>query len=106
MSFVEGEGEIVFKQDELPPLSEVGFYSITAHDENVHVKPNEYDSYVITMDKMVFEADGSLVVKFSSQPEEGNWLYTPGGKLVILMRVYQPDPDKIVAYFPPPFVKR
>jgi len=106
MSFVEGEGDIIFAKENLPPLSEIGFYSITAHDENVHVKPNEYNSYVLTMDKMVFEDDGSLVVKFSSQPEEGNWLYTPGGKLVILLRVYQPDPDKIVDYVPPPFINR
>ncbi|HCB48101.1 MAG TPA: hypothetical protein DEP47_00915 [Chloroflexi bacterium] len=106
MSFVEGEGDIVFTKENLPPLSEIGFYSITAHDENVHVKPNEFDSYVLTMDKMRFEEDGSLVVKFSSQPEEGNWLYTPGGKLIILVRVYQPDPDRIVDYVPPPFVKR
>ena len=106
MSFVEGEGDIVFAKENLPPLSEIGFYSITAHDENVLVKPNEFDSYVLTMDKMRFEEDGSLVVKFSSQPENGNWLYTPGGKMVILLRVYQPDPDKIVDYVPPPFVKR
>ena len=96
MSFVEGEGDIVFAKENLPPLSEIGFYSITAHDEKVLVHPNEFDSYVLTMDKMRFEEDGSLVVKFSSQPEEGNWLYTPGGKMVILLRVYQPDPDKIV----------
>ncbi|MCB0131388.1 MAG: DUF1254 domain-containing protein [Caldilineaceae bacterium] len=106
MSFVEGEGDIVFAQEDLPPLSEIGFYSITAHDEKVLVKPNEFDSYVLTMDKMRFEEDGSLVVKFSSQPEEGNWLYTPGGKLVILLRVYQPDPDKITDYVPPPFINR
>ncbi len=106
MSFVEGEGDIIFAKENLPPLSEIGFYSITAHDENVLVKPNEFDSYVLTMDKMRFEEDGSLVVKFSSQPEEGNWLYTPGGKMVILLRVYQPDPDKIVDYVPPQFINR
>mgnify|MGYP001217207951 FL=1 len=106
MSFVEGEGDIVFAKENLPPLSEIGFYSITAHDEKVLVHPNEFDSYVLTMDKMRFEEDGSLVVKFSSQPEEGNWLYTPGGKMVILLRVYQPDPDKIVHYVPPQFINR
>jgi len=106
MSFVEGEGDIIFAKENLPPLSEIGFYSITAHDENVLVKPNEFDSYVLTMDKMRFEEDGSLVVKFSSQQEEGNWLYTPGGKMVILLRVYQPDPDKIVDYVPPKFFNR
>ncbi len=106
MSFVEGEGDIIFAEEDLPPLSEIGFYSITAHDEKVLVHPNEFDSYVLTMDKMRFEEDGSLVVKFSSQPEDGNWLYTPGGKLAILFRVYQPDPDKIVDYVPPPFINR
>lgn len=103
MSFVEGEGQIVFRADELPPLTDVGFWSITAHDENVLVKANEYDSYVLTTDKMMFEADGSLVVRFSSKPEEGNWLYTPGAKMVILIRVYQADPNKIDSYVPPAF---
>lgn len=103
MTFVEGEGVISFKKEELPPLSEIGFWSVTAHDENVLVHKNEYDSYVLTLDKMKFEADGSLNIKFSSKPEEGNWLYTPGGKMVILIRVYQANPDKISSYIPPAF---
>ncbi|MCZ6594217.1 MAG: DUF1214 domain-containing protein, partial [Bacteroidetes bacterium] len=103
MTFVEGEGVISFKKDELPPLSEIGFWSITAHDENTLVQKNEYDSYVITMDKMKFEEDGSLNIKFSSKPEDGNWLYTPGGKMTVLIRVYQPDPVKISSYVPPRF---
>ncbi|MEE8623999.1 MAG: DUF1254 domain-containing protein [Acidiferrobacterales bacterium] len=106
MTKVEGEGKIVFAKDELPPLTDIGFWSITAHDENVLVKKNEYDSYVITMDKMKFEEDGSLVVKFSSKPEAGNWLYTPGGKMVILIRAYQADPEKIGDYVPPAFKPR
>jgi hypothetical protein len=106
MSFVEGEGDIIFPEEDLPPLSEIGFYSITAHDEKVLVHPKEFDSYVLTMDKIRFEEDGSLVVNFSSQPEDGNWLYTPGGKLAILLRVYQPNPDKISDYVPPPFINR
>ncbi len=103
MTFVEGEGVISFKKDELPPLSEIGFWSITAHDENTLVQKNEYDSYVITMDKMKFEEDGSLNIKFSSKPQDGNWLYTPGGKMAVLIRVYQPDPVKISSYAPPRF---
>ena len=101
----EGQGEITFGPNELPPLTDIGFWSVTVHDENVHVKKNEYDSYVLTMDKMQFEADGSLILKISSKPEEGNWLYTPGGKMVILIRAYQADPDKIGDYVPPPFKK-
>ena len=101
----EGEGEIRFGKEELPPLTNIGFWSITIHDENVMVKKNEYNSYVLTTDKMQFEEDGSLVLSISSQPEEGNWLYTPGGKMVILIRAYQADPDKIGSYIPPAFVQ-
>ena len=103
MTFVEGEGQIAFGADGLPPLTDIGFWSITVHDENVLVHANEYDSYVLTTDQMVFEDDGSLVVKISSQPEEGNWLYTPGGKMAILIRAYQADPTKIGDYVPPAF---
>ncbi len=104
--YFEGEGEIVFKKEELPPLTNIGFWSITAHDENMLVKVNEYDSYVITMADMKFEEDGSITFKFSSRPEEGNWLYTPGDVMSLLVRVYQADSEKIVDYVPPPFVKR
>jgi hypothetical protein len=101
----EGEGEIRFGKEELPPLTDIGFWSITVHDENVMVKKNEYNSYVLTTDKMQFEEDGSLILKISSQPEKGNWLYTPGGKMVILIRAYQADPEKIGSYIPPAFVQ-
>jgi hypothetical protein len=103
MSFVEGKGKIVFKKEELPPLQDIGFWSITAHDENVLVHKNEYDSYVITMDKMKFEGDGSLIINFSSKPKGDNWLFTPENKMVIAIRVYQPNTEKIGSYIPPEF---
>jgi len=106
LGYFKGEGEIVFKKEELPPLTDIGFWSVTAHDEKMLVKANEYDSYVITMEQMKFEEDGSIVLKFSSRPEEGNWLYTPGGVMGLVVRAYQADPEKIVDYVPPPFVKR
>ncbi len=102
----EGEGTITFGSNDLPPLTDIGFWSITIHDENVLVSKNEYDSYVLTMDQMRFEADGSLTLRISSGPEEGNWLYTPGGPMVIVIRAYQADPEKIGEYVPPAFVQR
>ncbi|MCP4899439.1 MAG: DUF1254 domain-containing protein [bacterium] len=105
MAFTEGEGQIVFGPDDLPPLTDIGFWSITVHDEKVLVHPNEYDSYVLITDKMVFEDDGGLIIKISSKPEDGNWLYTPGDKMAILIRAYQADPEKIGSYAPPAFEK-
>ena len=103
LTTVEGEGQIVFTKEEFPPLSDIGFWSVTAHDGNMYVHENEYNSYVLTTDKMVFEDNGSLVINFSSKPETGNWLYTPGEKMGIVIRVYQADPDKIGSYVPPAF---
>ncbi len=104
MVIVEGEGQITFAPDQMPPLSEIGFWSVTAHDENVHVNRNPYDSgYVLTQNNMVFEEDGSLIVRFSSSPDGENWLYTKGGPMVILIRAYQADPERISSYVPPEF---
>jgi hypothetical protein len=103
MLMTQGEGEIRFEKDELPPLSDIGFWSVTVHDKDVLVHKNEFASYVLTMDKMEFNDDGSLVLKISSKPEEGNWLYTPGGEMIVLIRAYQADPEKIGAYVPPAF---
>ena len=50
----------------------------------------------------VIETEDGLIIKISSKPEEGNWLYTPGGGMV---RAYQSDPKKISAYVPPKFIK-
>jgi hypothetical protein len=105
MLFTEGEGQIRFKANELPPLTDIGFWSVTVHDENVLVEKNEYDSYVLTMDQMEFEEDGSLTIAISSTPQEANWLFTPGGKMVILIRAYQADPNEIGDYVPPAFTK-
>ena len=95
LGFAEGEGEISIKKEDLPPLTDIGFWSITVHDKELLVKVNEYDSYVITMEQMKFEEDGSITFKFSSQPEDGNWMYTPGDVRGILLRAYQDDPEKI-----------
>jgi hypothetical protein len=106
LGYFEGEGELVFKKEDLPPLKDIGFWSITAHDGEFYVKENEYDSYVLTMDQMEFDEDGGITFKFSSKPEAGNWLYASGGGLGVLLRAYQADTTKIEGYVPPPFIKR
>jgi hypothetical protein len=106
LGYFDGEGEIVFKKEDLPPLKDIGFWSITAHDGDFYVHANPYDSYVLTTDKMEFDDDGGITFKFSSEPEAGNWLYASGGGLGVLLRAYQADPSKIEDYVPPPFNRR
>lgn len=104
--FFEGDSELHFRPDELPPLSDIGFWSLTIHDPDMMVRPNEFDSYVITMDQMEPDEDGGMTFKFSSRPEDGNWLYTPGPRYAVLLRAYQADPSRIGDYVPPAFTTR
>ena len=102
----EGDGELHFTPDELPPLSDIGFWSLTIHDADMLVRPNEHDSYVITMDQMEPDEDGGMTFKFSTQPEDGNWLYTPGERYAVLLRAYQADTSRIGDYVPPALCRR
>jgi len=65
--------------------------------------PNEYDSYVLTMDRMEIADDGSLTITFSPTPQDENWLYTSSEDLVILLRAYAADPNEISNYIPRKF---
>ena len=101
-----GEGHIYFSKEELPPLTDIGLWSVTIHDKNTLVHKNEYARYVLTMDDMKFNDDGSLTLHISSNPEGDNWLYTPGDDMTILIRAYQADADKITDYIPPAFIQK
>jgi hypothetical protein len=90
----------------LPPLSDIGFWSLTVHDPDMLVRPNEFDSYVITMDQMELDGDGGMTFKFSGLPEDGNWLYAPGERYAVLLRAYMADPNGIDGYVPPAFAPR
>ena len=106
MTTVEGEGEVRFGPGDFPPLTDIGFWSITVYDDKLMNTVNPYDSYVLTADRMEFEDDGSAVFRFSSSPEEGNWLYTPTEQFSIVIRAYQADPALIGDYVPPAFIPR
>lgn len=105
MLFAEGKGEITFTKDQLPPLSDIGFYSLTIYDSTVHATKNQYNSYVLTEDRMTFNKDGSITFKISKEPQDGNWLYMPTDKFALLLRVYAADPKKIVEYVPPKYIQ-
>ncbi len=77
-----------------------------AHDYPSSAWPDPVSWLVDQERRAMFEQDGSVVIRFSSEPEEGNWLYTPGGKMAILIRAYQSDPEKIGSYIPPAFEPR
>ncbi|QZT37883.1 DUF1254 domain-containing protein [Halosquirtibacter xylanolyticus] len=104
--FAEGAGELTFTKEQLPPLSDIGFYSLTIYDSTVHATRNKYNSYVLTHDRMKFNKDGSITFKVSKKPQKGNWLYLPTYKFALLLRVYAADPNKIQDYVPPRYSQK
>ncbi len=106
ITHVEGDSTLHFGPDDLPPLLDVGFWSLTIHDADILVRPNEFDSYVITMRQIETDDDDGVTIRFSRHPEPGNWLYTPDEHYAVVLRAYQADPDRISDYVPPAFTAR
>ena len=106
LAFAQGDSTLHFGPDDLPPLLDVGFWSLTIHDADMLVRPNEFDSYVLTMNQVEHDDDGGVTVRFSRHREPGNWLYTPNDQYAVLLRAYQTDPGRISDYVPPAFTNR
>ncbi|TQK69538.1 DUF1254 domain-containing protein [Nocardioides sp. SLBN-35] len=80
--------------DQLPPLTDTGFWSLTLYDNDGFVVANEIDRYAINdRTDLHRNADGSfdLYVQATrpSDPEQAqNWLPTPAGGFRLLWRMY------------------
>ncbi|MFL5252771.1 MAG: DUF1254 domain-containing protein [Rhodopila sp.] len=84
-----------FPKGAAPPVK--GFWSITMYDEKYFFVPNPLNRYSISMrQNPVFNPDGSLdlYIQHASPgaDKEANWLPTPEGKFILMMRLYWPDP--------------
>lgn len=106
LAHFQGDSTLRFGPDNLPPLLDIGFWSLTIHDTDMLVRPNEFDSYVLTMEQVEHDDDGGVTFRFSRYPEPGNWLYTPEDNYAVLLRAYQADPGRISDFAPPVFTTR
>ena len=84
-----------FEPNELPPVEENGFWSITAYGDDDFLIDNPLNRYAIN-DRSEFElnGDGSLdILLQANQPEEhvNNWLPTGPSGFHLFMRIYLPQ---------------
>jgi hypothetical protein len=99
---------LTFPAGELPPLHELGFWSVTMYNESFLLVDNPIDRYVIRPDTpgLTFAEDGSLTLflqaaKPSGAPE-GNWLPAPAGDFSVALRAYLPTASiRDGRWFPP-----
>lgn len=126
MAKMDGDGQplngantytVTFPKGQTPPVD--GFWSITMYfdDGGYWFYPNPLNKFTVSMrDNLKFNDDGSLTLYFQNASpgtdKEANWLPSPKGNFLLMMRMYWPKetPPSILppmegSWSPPPVVK-
>jgi hypothetical protein len=119
---VDAEGEaldgsrtstITFAPDQLPPLDELGFWSLSAYGDDMFFTLHPSGRYTIgdRTPGLAFGDDGSLTITLShdepgaDQGGAASWLPVPEGPFVLMLRLYLPSaPIRDGTWTPPPVV--
>lgn len=104
--------EIRFGKEDIPPIDELGFWSMTMYGLDYNFVGNEIDRYSIgnRTDGLVFGDDGSLTLYLQSNRPDGdkaaNWLPSPAGQdFYVVLRTYLPKAPIVEQTWAPPEVR-
>lgn len=103
--------EVAFGPGDLPPLGDLGFWSLTMYGTNGLLVDNAVDRYLLRPDSpgLSYGTDGSLTLRLQADRPHGeiaNWLPTPHGEFVVAFRVYRPgEAVQDGSWFPPAVVR-
>jgi len=83
-----------FDKGQLPPVK--GFWSLTMYDAAYFFVENPLNRYSISArDDLKENADGSVDLLIQNESpgkdKESNWLPAPGGRFILMLRMYWPD---------------
>lgn len=103
---------ITFPADQLPPLEDLGFWSLSAYGSDMFFAPHPSNRYTVgdRTPGLVHGEDGSLTIHLShdepaADTGTANWLPVPSGRFVLMLRLYLPDaPILDGTWTPPPAV--
>ena len=101
---LSGAKSYVMHFDTTPPISEGGFWSVTAYGSDDFLIDNPIDRYCINdRSDFKFNSDGSLdIILSKEQPANvSNWLPVSDGEFHLYMRIYTPDMDALKSWQPP-----
>lgn len=104
--------EITFPAGRLPPVQDLGFWSLTMYDDSSRLAEHPTGRHALRPDSSPFEfgEDGSLTLALATdRPDRspaGNWLPMPHGRCSIALRTHLPEPAVVDGtWFPPPIVR-
>lgn len=111
---LSGENNYVihFDKEDIPPVDEFGFWSITAYGDNNFLIDNKIDRYLINdRSNLVYNDDGSLDIYVQTDsPEDGslqgNWLPAGEEGFHLVMRIYLPQESVIEGSWSVPSIDR
>jgi len=100
---------IRFNKDQKPPVK--GFWSLTVYDKDHFLVKNPINRYALgDRDRLKYNADGSFDIYLQSttpgKERQANWLPTPAGEFIVVMRMYWPDLNKINAGWVMPGIQK
>ena len=93
-----GQKSYVLHFEDLPPVQEGGFWSVTAYGSDDFLIANELDRYCINdRSAFVLNEDGSLDIQLSATaPEDqSNWLPVGTDDFHLFLRIYLPDAEAV-----------
>ena len=112
---LNGDNKYTFRFDanNLPPIDDQGFWSMTMYGLDYNLVDNEIDRFSIgdRSQGLVFGEDGSLTLYIQSTKPEGdkaaNWLPSPkGGDFFLILRTYLPKEPLIAQTWEPPALEK
>ncbi len=108
---LNGANEYVihFEKGEVPPVK--GFWSLTMYNDKFFFVENNWDRYTLSSrDKLKYNEDGSLDLYIrNSSPgnvKESNWLPSPKGDFILMLRAYWPEESLLDGKWTPPAIKK
>jgi hypothetical protein len=104
--------QITFNAGQLPPINELGFWSLSMYGLDYNFVDNEINRYSIgnrTRD-LTYGEDGSLTLYVQSDKPEGekaaNWLPAPKNDFYVVLRTYLPKAPLIAQEWAPPALNK
>ncbi len=105
---MNGENTHVIHFEEVPPVLNKGFWSVTMYGDDNFLVDNEIDRYIINdRSDITYNEDGSLDIIVSVNPPENssNWLPAPKNDFHLWLRIYSPDMDTIYENWEAPTIQ-
>lgn len=101
-----------FEKDNLPPVKEKGFWSITAYGDDNFLIDNELNRYCINdRSNVTFNSDGTLDIYLQAERPESdeklsNWLPVGNEGFHLYMRIYLPEESAINGTWKAPAIRK